>query len=111
MPLPGDVLTVTVTGTLLDASGRPVRGAITFAPSGVLRDATGSVMILSPRTYRIGAAGTFTTDPLAATDSPDITPAGWTYVITLAIQDTDEVEYAGVAIPHSPSPVDLSALI
>jgi hypothetical protein len=109
MPLPGDLQAVICTGTFLDAAGDVLRGNVTFAPSSVLTDGTGSVVVLKARTYQL-AAGSFRTDPLAATDNTDLQPAGWRYTVTIAIEDAQPLTYS-LPIPHEPSPVDLSALI
>jgi hypothetical protein len=109
MALPGDLSTVTVTGTFLDATGRPLRGFVTFAPSAVLTDATGEVIVDGCRTYRL-EDGSFRSDPLAATDSAHLSPAGWLYVITIALQDSGALTYTR-AISQAFSTVDISALI
>lgn len=108
MALPGDLATVVVTGTFLDPSGVPLAGNITFAPSAVVSDSTGRVVVDGPRFYWL-ARGSFQSEPLVATDN-DLSPAGWQYVLTVAVEDTQPAVYE-VAIPHSPSPVGISALI
>lgn len=109
MPLPGDLSTVTVTGRFLDATGLPLRGKITFTPSAVLTDATGQVIVSEGRTCDLNA-GSFTSPPLAATDNADLSPQGWTYAVVIALENTAPLAYS-LAIPHEPSPVDISALI
>jgi hypothetical protein len=108
VPLPGDLSTVVVTGTFLDPSGAPLAGNITFAPSAVVSDSTGHVVVDGPRFYWL-AGGSFQSEPLVATDN-DLSPAGWQYVLTVAVEDTQPAVYE-VAIPHDPSPADISALI
>jgi hypothetical protein len=108
LPLPGDLETVTVTGQFTDAAGSLLRGSVTFTPSAVVRDATGKVVVDGPRCYWL-SGGAFRSDPLVATDN-DLSPAGWKYVITVALDDIQPVAYE-VAIPREPSPVDISALI
>jgi hypothetical protein len=106
--LPGDLSTVVVTGTFLDPSGVPLAGNIAFAPSAVVSDAAGRVVVDGPRFYWL-TGGSFQSEPLVATDN-DLSPAGWLYVLTVAVEDTQPAVYE-VAIPQSPSPVDISALI
>jgi hypothetical protein len=108
VPLPGDLRTVTVTGRFLDATGMPLRGSVAFIPSSVVTDATGKVLVDGPRTYWL-TAGSFETAPLVATDS-DLSPDGWHYVMVIALEDTQPQAWS-IAIPHDPSPVDISALI
>ena len=112
MALPGDLSTVTVTGTILDPAGVPLRGGatITFTPSADVTDATGRVVIpATPRTFYLSAQGTFSTLPLAATDNADLSPA-WTYLIEADLAGAPGFTFTA-ALPSSPSTVDLSALL
>jgi hypothetical protein len=108
MPLPGDLSTVLVTGQFVDAAGAPLRGSVTFAPSAVVTDPAGHVVVDGPRTYWL-SGGSVMTAPLVATDN-DLSPAGWVYVLLIALENTQPAAYE-TAIPHEPSPVDISALI
>jgi hypothetical protein len=108
MPLPGDLETVVVTGRFMDAAGSPLRGSVTLAPSAVVTDSTGHVVVDGPRTYWL-SAGSFESAPLVATDN-DLSPAGWLYETMIALEDAQPLAWA-LAIPHAPSPVDISALI
>lgn len=111
MPLPGDLATVVVTGTLLDPAGGALTGVVTFTPSAEVTDATGRVVIpATPQPYPLSADGTFTAGPLAATDNADLVPETWTYGVTVALTGAPEFSFS-CAIPHTPSPVDISALI
>jgi hypothetical protein len=109
VPLPADVSTVVVTGTFLDASGRPLKGYVAFRPTVVLTDAAGDVVVDGMRTCRV-EDGTFRSDPLAATDSAGLSPAGWQYVITIALEDTEPLTCTR-DIGQSLTPVDISSLI
>jgi len=109
MGLPGDLTTVLITGTFKDAGGVPLLGSVTFTPSAMLTDATGLTVVWDvpkcfPLTY-----GTLTTGPLAATDNADISPSGWTYTVTVAIQGAPLVTFSCL-LPSSPPEVDFSAL-
>lgn len=108
MPLPEGLNTVTVTGTFRDAAGAALAGSVTFTPSAVITDADGKAVLDGARTYWL-AGGSFTSDPLMATDA-GLAPVGWTYVITVAVENTQPAIYE-VTIPHAPSPADISALI
>lgn len=99
--LPGDLTSVVVTGRYLDPSGQALAGRITFTPTTTLADATGSTVIPAyGKTYDL-AAGSFTTDALAATDNADILPAGWLYTVTLALQNLPPASFT-VAVPRAP---------
>jgi hypothetical protein len=106
--LPGDLNLTVVTGEFLDSAGSALGGSITFTPSAVVSDSTGHVVVDGPRMYWL-TGGSFTSDPLVATDN-GLSPAGWSYDLLVAIEDCQPVAYS-VAIPHTPSPVDISALI
>jgi len=108
MALPEDLATVICTGHFEDAAGSPLRGSVTFTPSAVVTDSTGKVVVDGPRTYWL-TAGSFRSDPLVATDN-DLLPAGWNFDVMVAIEDIQPQAWS-LAIPHTPSPVDLSALI
>ena len=108
MALPGDLETVIVTGRFLDATGLALNGSVTFTPSAVVTDPAGHVVVDGPRTYWL-TGGSFASDPLVATDN-DLSPAGWTYDLMLALEDAQPQAWS-LAIPHTPSPADLSALI
>jgi hypothetical protein len=99
---------VQVTGTFLDAAGRPLNGSVTFSPSAVVTDPAGRVVVDGPRAYWL-SGGSFASDPLVATDN-DTSPAGWVYEVMIALEDSQPVAYS-LPIPHEPSPVDISALI
>jgi len=110
MPLPGDLSTVTVTGTFRDAAGAPQLGSVTFAPSANLTDATGEVVVwATPRPYPL-AAGILAAGPLAATDNADLSPSGWTYAVTVAVQGAMPDTF-WAPLPSSPSTVDFTALV
>jgi hypothetical protein len=109
LALPGDLHTVVVTGSFTDAAGYLLRGSVTFAPSAVVRDATGRAVVDGPRTYWL-SRGSFATAPLVATDNEDLAPGDWSYDVMVALENSQPVAYS-LAIPHEPSPVDISALI
>ena len=110
MALPGDLTTVVVTGRFLDPAGVPLTGTVTFTPSAEVTDATGRVVIpATPRSFPLSAQGTFTSDPLAATDNADLLP-GWTYLVEAELTTAPGFSFS-CALPSSPSTVDLSALI
>jgi hypothetical protein len=107
--LPGDLLTCVVTGSFIDAAGQKLRGKVTFTPSVLLTDATGTTVIDGTRTCQL-SGGSFTSPPLVATDNEDIAQDGWVYEVCVALENAQPVTYS-LPIPHEPSPVDLSALI
>ena len=75
MALPPGLSTCVVTGTFLDATGKPLGGKVTFKSSAVLSDATGKTVLLDSIVCHL-ASGSFTSDPLAATDNAGLSPAG-----------------------------------
>lgn len=108
MPLPGDLETVTVTGSFIDCAGQAQPGWVTFTPSEAVSDATGQVVIPARgRGYPL-TSGSFSA-VLVATDSAGLSPAGFTYLVTVAVSGLLPWSFTTL-IPHAPSPVDLSAL-
>lgn len=111
MTLPGDLATVQVTGRFLDPAGSPLTGEVAFTPTAEVTDATGRVVI--PDTgvvFPLSAQGTFISSPLVATDSPDLQPEAWSYVVTVTFLAAPGFSLACL-LPQAVSPVDLSALI
>ena len=110
MSLPGDLTTSVVVGTYVDSAGVPQAGRITFTPSTILADVTGSVVIPPvTRSYTISAQGTFTTDPLVATDCATISPQGWQYEVVLSIAGLQPQSW-NILLPASGSPADISGI-
>lgn len=110
MALPGDLSTVTVTGTFLAAGGAPLLGSVTLTPSANLTDVTGEVVVWAvPECFRL-SSGILTAGPVAATDNAGLSPAGFTYAITVDIQGTPLYTFS-TFLPSSPSTVDFTALV
>jgi hypothetical protein len=109
MALPEDLYTVQVTGYFTDPAGTPQRGTVSFTPSVLLADPGDSVVIWPvTRTYNL-SAGSFTSDPLVATDSTLFTVSGWTYLLTICLDNQQPYSFQAF-IPHTTSPVDISQL-
>lgn len=106
MALPGDLATVTVTGTFLDPSGMPQRGFVSFAPNTVLSDPADSVVIPPvARTYEL-VGGSFSA-VLVGTDATQIDPSGWAYNLVIAVTGTPQYTFAAF-LPSADSPIDIS---
>jgi hypothetical protein len=109
---------VTVSWSVPDASLGALAGTITFAPVAILAGASVATpvtitdaadgLVIAPagvtRQLGVGVA------ELIPTDNSVLSPAGWMYQITTAITGLPPTSQT-VLIPHSPSPVDLSALV
>ena len=110
MPLPGDLTTITVTGTFLTVQGVAASGTVTFTPSVVpLIDNVGNVIVDGPVVATLNGSGQISV-VLACTDNANI-PA-FTYTIAPAINGTSAALYPLKAIPHTlGSTVDLTALL
>ncbi len=119
MALPGNLTTITVTGTFLAADGSPCAGMVTFTPSTVLTDATGpAIFPLIPVRVTLDSSGTLSVI-LPVTSDTDLSPGGWSYKIEELITASQPApqppvtvtrSYA-VALPSSlGSTVDLAAL-
>jgi hypothetical protein len=93
MSFPAALTVVPLHGQILkaNASSTPASGTVSFRIEQHLRD-TADDVLLAPTTLTatLDDAGEFTIS-LPATDDPDVTPSGWTYVVhvnTDAIRDT-----------------------
>lgn len=87
MALPGGVTPITVTGTVANNKGVPATGGtVTFRMPYALSDGTDHV-VLAPGTwsFTIGSDGTINTasDPMPAATSTGVSPAGWSYDVTV----------------------------
>ena len=101
MTLPSDLYSVTVTGSFRDAAGQALAGTVYFTPSTTLTDSTGNVVIPAyTKPYPL-TGGALATAPLVATDCADIEPTGWTYLVTVALQNLQQYSY-NVLIPAAP---------
>ena len=110
MTLPGDLTTVTITGQFISTSGAPVQGTVSFWPTSVLLDPSSQMVIpASISSYPLSSMGTFTSDPLVATDNADLEPQGWAYNVKVELQDLQPYTFT-CFLPTFPSTVDLSAL-
>jgi hypothetical protein len=93
MSFPAALTVVPLHGRILKANSAstPASGTVTFRIEQHLRD-TADNILLAPTTLTatLDDAGEFTIS-LPATDDPDVTPSGWTYVVhvnTDALRDT-----------------------
>lgn len=108
MPLPGDLTTIIVTGTYPGGDGNALTGKVTFTPSADLTDTTGHVIVRAAPIIAPLYAGSLKV-VLLCTDSADISPTGWYWIVAESIDGAPARTY-NVLIPHSGSTVDLSTL-
>lgn len=84
MPLPGDLTTITITGTWLMADGTPCGGSLRIVPTSEIADPTGDATFpATPVTVALAAGAATVTVP--CTDNPGLVPAGWQYQVTETI--------------------------
>jgi hypothetical protein len=112
MALPGNVNTITVTGTFLTALGGATTGTVTFDPGpGVFIDAGGDAILASPVTATLNGSGRISV-VLACTDNTTISGTPFTYSVEVALGGLPVSTYPGKSIPHTIGPsVDLSTLL
>ncbi len=112
MALPGNVNTITVTGTFLTPSGSPATGTVTFTPSAAtFTDSAGEVILTAPVTAGLNGSGVIS-QVLACTDNSNLSGTPFTYTVTVALDGLPGSAYPGKSLPHSlGSTVDLSALL
>jgi hypothetical protein len=105
MSLPATASTVTVTETYVDAAGEEVDGTVTFTPS-VRVVVEGTSITVDRVTARVVRGQLLNPDGdgpllLAATDDPDLSPSGWTYLVVEKVGSLRR-SY-NVSLPASPS--------
>ncbi len=100
---------VTVTGTFVDFSGKPMMGKIVFTPTpSAVNDAGADrVYLPSPIVALITAGGHMSVD-LAATDDTDGNPVGFTYTVTEQFDNFTGGRSYPISLPAANSPVDLA---
>lgn len=110
MALPGDLTTITVTGTFLSVLGAAASGTVTFTPSVLpLIDNVGHVIVEGPAVAVLNGSGQISI-VLACTDNTNI-PA-FTYTVAPKINGAQVAAYPLKAVPHTlGSTVDLTALL
>lgn len=108
MPLPGNVVTITVTGTYVDFNGTAMTGSITFTPPAELLDATGTTILSpGPVTILLDSNGHFST-VLPTTDNANLLPQGWVYIVT---ENVRGLRSYPLALPHTlGASVDLATI-
>ncbi len=100
---------VTVTGTFVDFSGKPMMGKIVFTPTpSAVNDAGADrVYMPSPIVALITAGGHMSVE-LAATDDTDGNPVGFTYTVTEQFDNFTGGRSYPISLPAANSPVDLA---
>jgi hypothetical protein len=108
MPLPVGLSTVTVTGTYTHPDGAPFTGKVLFTPEpAILTSATHGVLILG--TVEATAVAGVVSVTLLATDDPDVTPSGWTYLVQERWYNAPGRTYP-ISLPAAAPAVDLSGI-
>lgn len=106
MPLTA-VSTVTVTGSYLRPDGSPATGTVTFTPSRRLVTSADEQVVHGSIVATLNGAGDLTVE-LAATDDPDLGPAGWSWNAREEIDG--RVRSFGFFAPLASDPLDLAEL-
>lgn len=108
MPLPGDIVTIILTGTYLDMQGNARTGTVTLAPSTpILVDAESNTILGAIPVVEALVSGAFSVT-LPCTSG--LTPAGWVWQVTENVSGAPARSYA-VALPSTlGSTVDISTL-
>ena len=85
MALPGNVTSITVTGTFLTPAGAAATGTVTLTPSvSTLIDSAGHAILASPVTATLNGSGQISI-VVACTDNGTLTGAPFTYAVTIAL--------------------------
>ena len=112
MAFPGNIVTITVTGTFLTPAGAPATGTVTFDPGAVtLVDPAGHAILASPVTVALNGSGQIAV-VLPCTDDPVLSGVPFTYSVGVALGGQPASAYPGKSMPRSlGASVDLSALL
>lgn len=110
MPLPGNVATVTVRGTLTNVDGTPSTGHVRIFPPGFIVD-VGENVILTPDgvTVPVDPATGEWEVTVPASDDPGLNPFGFTYTVDLIAGYEAHREY--VFLPAAVPVVDYAGLV
>lgn len=112
MPLPGDIATVTVTGTAVRGDGSAAVGAVVaFAMPMWLTDTTSHAAVI-PRVFTAVAngSGAWSVSGVIATDQAQISPLNWAYTFTVNDGGITSVP-VNVKVPTSPATTTFDALV
>ncbi|WP_197085256.1 glycosyl hydrolase family 28-related protein [Saccharothrix sp. ST-888] len=113
---------MTLTGRYLDPEGTPLQGSLVFTPPATLTLPGAATISALPARVALDQNGQFAVS-LIATDSPGMSPAGWTYQVEESLYASASVSAAAavdpslsaqrtysILLPSSPSTVDLSQI-
>jgi hypothetical protein len=110
LALPGNINTITVTGSFANALGISASGTVLFTPSSVLTDTNGMVILTETPIIASLAAGVFSV-VLPCTDNTSIRPSPFYYTVTLGIAGSGQQSF-NISLPSTlGSTVDMSALV
>jgi len=109
MPLPSNIVTITVTGTYQDFYGNALSGMVSFTPTSTeLMDVAAPAFLdAEPVVATLDVNGHFSV-VLPCTDNANLAPAGWAYTVVEQVHGTRTYQ---VNLPHTlGSSVDLAAV-
>lgn len=109
--IPGDLTTITVTGTYTDPAGNALAGSVQFAAPVEVCDSTGHVVVSTvPVTVSL-VAGAFSV-VLPCSDNADLAPTSFAYNYTENLTALGYARTIPIALPHTlGSSIDISQLI
>jgi len=105
MTIPATWKTVTVTRRWLDKTGAPREGLVTFTDVVYVR-AAGDTYVPTIFRARLDETGAIAVQ-LPATDDPDISPRGWTYLVREQISGLPARQYM-IRVPHDAEAINLA---
>lgn len=106
MSYPDTITRVVVTGRYVTGDGSAAVGTVTFTPS--VAPATPGAVLAAPLTVATDDYGRISVE-LLATDDPDWTPSGFTYLVTERIRGRAARSYS-IAVPAAGGAVDLATV-
>ncbi|MFJ6052297.1 hypothetical protein [Streptomyces sp. NPDC092307] len=98
---------MTVRGRYLAPDGTPLSGALVFRAPATLTFPSADVILGGPVTVQLDAQGSVEVT-LPATDSPDMDPSGWAYVVTEQLSGIPVGRSYNIVLPRALPAVDLA---
>jgi hypothetical protein len=83
--LPGDLTTITLTGTFTDGAGNAQSGSVLLTPSNPVTDQAGKTIIAQIPVTASLSSGSFSLPGLVCTNNVNLLPQGWWWVVQVAV--------------------------
>jgi hypothetical protein len=111
MTLPGNITTITLTGTFVDLEGDPAAGTVWLTPSSPLYDLAGTcILTAEPIIVTLDSSGSFS-QVLPCTNNTSVRPNPFYYLCTISVPYATQTAVTFYLPSTLGSTVDISALV